>query len=233
MLHDTTLYLASASPRRHEILKQLQIPHCVLRIPAAAGDDEPRLPGETPQDYVRRTSLDKAVRAKEWLENRPEQQIQPLISAVYPPRASCASEDIDTPGSGSDTTEKRYILSADTTVVLDGKILGKPKNLDDAFQTLTSLSGNIHHVHTAITLACDTQVWEALSISTVYFKDLSTVEIQAYCDTGDPMGKAGAYGIQGPAAAFISQMSGSYTGVMGLPAYETAKLLAAAGCHWP
>lgn len=229
MQKDGILYLASASPRRHEILKQLLIPHKVLCMPPAAGEDEPQLPDETPQEYVRRTSREKAVRAVEWLKGRPENQIQPFIRAVYAPQATCRPEPAKATLASPSATLKQYVLSADTTVVLDQKILGKPKDRFDAAQTLKSLSGNVHHVHTAVTLACGDQISECLSISTVYFKSLSDAEIEAYCATDDPMGKAGAYGIQGPAAAFVSHLSGSYTGVMGLPAYETTELLAAAG----
>lgn len=227
------LYLASASPRRHEILKQLLIPHRVLCIPAPAGEDEPQLPNETPQDYVRRTSHEKALRAAKWLQRHPDEQIQPFIRAVFDPQITYKSEEIDIAAPTPAVPAKHYVLSADTTVVLDQKILGKPESRSDAIQTLKSLSGQIHHVHTAVTLVCDQQISEAVSISTVCFKPLSDAEIEAYCATDEPMGKAGAYGIQGPAAAFVSHLSGSYTGVMGLPAYETAELLAAAGYCWP
>lgn len=203
----TTLYLASASPRRHEILKQLLIPHSVLHVPSPEGEDEPQLLEETPEDYVRRTAREKAVRATRWLDNAP------------------------TPGSKVVAGTDAYVLSADTTVVLDQEILGKPQDRADAANTLRKLSGKVHYVYTALALHHGQQIFEALSISTVHFKNLSDVEIESYCATDDPMGKAGAYGIQGPAAAFITHLSGSYTGVMGLPAYETSELLAATGWH--
>ena len=210
-MHQTTLYLASASPRRHEILNQLRIPHSVLHVPTPEGEDEPQLPDETPDDYVRRTARDKVIRAAKWLE-------------------STSSKSNHAPSSLSSVPQtKTYVMSADTTVVLEGRILGKPLDKADAEHTLRQLSGKVHHVHTAIALHHDAHVFEALSISTVHFKRLSDNEIDRYCATGDPMGKAGAYGIQGSAAAFIAHLSGSYTGVMGLPAYETAELLAAAG----
>lgn len=208
-MHQTTLFLASASPRRHEILKQLHIPHSVLHVPAPEGEDEPQEAGESPEDYVRRTAHDKVLRAAQWLRQSPT-----------------------TPTSTTDTAEI-YLLSADTVVILDGEVLGKPLDHTDAANTLRRLSGKIHHVHTALALHHDEQVFEAISISTVHFKSLSDAEIDSYCATGEPMGKAGAYGIQGPAAAFISHLSGSYTGVMGLPAYETTELLAAAGWFTP
>lgn len=212
-MHQTTLYLASASPRRHEILNQLQIPHSVLHVPAPEGEDEPQFPEETPEDYVRRTARDKVIRAAKWLE-------------------STSSKSSHAPSSLSSVPPtKTYVMSADTTVVLKGRILGKPLDQGDAANTLRELSGKVHHVHTAIALHHDAQVFEALSISTVHFMHLTESEIDRYCATGDPMGKAGAYGIQGLAAAFIAHLSGSYTGVMGLPAYETTELLAAAGWH--
>lgn len=242
----TTLYLASASPRRHEILKQLLIPHSVLQVPAPEGEDEPQLPEETPEDYVRRTARDKAVRAACRLEKSPPARVHENLSSSYTHQngqcknasASIVSDihaynpsSATTSWSGSASAPEICVLSADTTVVLDGKILRKPLNLTDAASTLRQLSGNVHHVHTAVALHHGTQVFEALSVSTVHFKNLSSTDIDLYCATGDPMGKAGAYGIQGPAAAFIAHLSGSYTGVMGLPAYETSELLAAVG--WP
>lgn len=232
------LYLASASPRRHEILKQLQIPHCVLLLPPPPGEDEPQLPGEPPYDYVRRTSREKALRATAWLKDRPE-QTQKFIAAKY--RSHCVIHTMPGSSPDNDATARDentgkltvgtvpYVLSADTSVILDGNILGKPRDHDHAFKILKSLSGRTHQVHTAITLSYDSKLSEAVSVSTVRFKDLSDSEITRYCETGDPMGKAGAYGIQGPAAAFVSQLCGSYTGVMGLPAFETATLLAASG----
>lgn len=212
-MHQATLLLASASPRRHEILKQLNIPHSVLHVPAPEGEDEPQEPGESPEAYVRRTAHDKVLRAAQWLRQSP----------AAPGSASASSI----------ATTEIYLLSADTVVILDGEVLGKPLDHTDATNTLRRLSGKVHHVHTALALHHDEHVFEALSISTVHFKALSDAEIDSYCATGDPMGKAGAYGIQGPAAAFISHLSGSYTGVMGLPAYETAELLAAAGWRTP
>lgn len=216
-MHQKALVLASTSPRRHEILKQLHIPHSVLHVPAPEGEDEPQEPGESPEAYVRRTAHDKVLRAADWLRRSP---------------AASTSTSEPAPTSSSVTTEI-YLLSADTVVILDGEILGKPLDHADAANTLRRLSGNVHHVHTALALHHDEQVFEALSISTVHFKNLSDAEITRYCETGDPMGKAGAYGIQGPAAAFISHLAGSYTGVMGLPAFETTELLAAAGWHTP
>lgn len=191
------IYLASASPRRHEILQQMKVLHQVLRVPAAPGEDEPRLENETPECYVRRTARDKATRATEWILAQ---------SLSHWP-----------------------VLSADTTVILDQDILGKPADDDDAARMLGRLSGRTHSVHTAIALAHQGGLLEDVSITTVRMKKLSPAEIDAYCKTGEPLGKAGSYGIQGYAARFIEHISGSYTGVMGLPIFETHRLLQTAG----
>lgn len=191
------IYLASASPRRHDILQQVNVLHQVLRVPAVPGEDEPRLENETPECYVRRTARDKATRAVEWIVA----QSLPL----WP------------------------VLSADTTVILDQDILGKPTDRDDAAQMLGRLSGRTHSVRTAIALAHQDRLLEDVSVTAVRMKKLSTAEIDAYCKTGEPLGKAGSYGIQGYAARFIEHISGSYTGVMGLPIFETCRLLQTAG----
>src|SRR5690606_20042676 len=120
------------------------------------------------------------------------------------------------------------ILSADTTVILDNDVLGKPEDADHACDMLRRLSGRTHAVHTAVALACGEVLHEEVSITSVRFKTLSTAEITAYCRSGEPMGKAGAYGIQGKAGMFVEAISGSYTGVMGLPVFETGRLLQAA-----
>lgn len=190
------LYLASASPRRHEILTQLSVPHDVLKLPAVAGEDEPRLPGEPPADYVRRTARDKALRALAYL-------------------ASPA-------GSGF---EPRPVLAADTTVILDDDILGKPVNVDDARRMLWRLSGREHEVRTAVVVATPERLLEDVSVTTVHFAKLNEADVDAYCASGEPMDKAGAYGIQGLAGLFVEHIAGSFTGVMGLPVFETGRLL--------
>lgn len=128
---------------------------------------------------------------------------------------------------GAPPTEQA-ILCADTTVELDGDILGKPANMTDAARMLHALSDKSHHVHTAIVLAVEGRYYQALSTSKVSFKRLSNQEITAYCASGEPFGKAGAYGIQGRAGAFVRNLEGSYSGVMGLPLYETCQLLSQA-----
>ncbi len=200
-MHQHILYLASASPRRHEILLQLGIPHQILSVPNPEGEDEPQLPDEAATNYVQRIAREKAIRASQWL----------------------AGTTMDANGSIAFT--ENPILAADTTVILDGKVLGKPDDHAHAAELLKRLSGNTHHVHTAVVLVSQGQLYEQVSVTEVSFQVLSEDEIARYCESNEPMGKAGAYGIQGRAAAFISHISGSYTGVMGLPAFETCHLL--------
>ncbi|WP_317135348.1 nucleoside triphosphate pyrophosphatase [Pollutimonas sp. M17] len=197
------VYLASASPRRHEILLQMGVRHEVLNVPAPPGEDEPRLAGESPDLYVRRTAREKALRALAWVTAQRES------------------------GRGLQLDGNAPILSADTTVILDGDILGKPENHDDARSMLERLSGRVHAVHTAVALASRDVLLEDVSITEVRFKTLTQSEIDRYCATGEPMGKAGAYGIQGKAGLFVQHIAGSYTGVMGLPIFETGRLLQA------
>jgi septum formation protein len=121
------------------------------------------------------------------------------------------------------------VLAADTAVVLDGRILGKPKGLDDAMAMLLQLSGRTHEVLTAVALRSSSGIEGKVSRSTVTFRPIDPSEARAYWETGEPSDKAGAYAIQGYAAIFISDLQGSYSGVMGLPLFETAALLEAAG----
>ncbi|MGY6272322.1 Maf family protein [Achromobacter denitrificans] len=195
------LYLASASPRRRELLTQIGLPHEVLLVPAPPGEDEPQHPGESAADYVQRTARDKALRGRDWMRERG----LPLLP----------------------------LLAADTTVILAGQVLGKPADRADALRILRALSGATHEVRTAVAVWAGEQLLEAVSITEVRMRELNDDEIGRYCDSGEPYGKAGAYGIQGLAGAFISHIAGSYTGVMGLPVFETANLLRAAGIQVP
>ena len=125
------------------------------------------------------------------------------------------------------------VLAADTAVVLDGRILGKPKDMDDAMAMLRDLSGRTHEVLTAIALRTALASETAVSRSSVTFRPIDAGEARRYWETGEPLDKAGAYAIQGYAAVFIADIKGSYSGVMGLPLFETARLLASAGVsHW-
>ncbi len=121
------------------------------------------------------------------------------------------------------------MLAADTAVVIKGEIIGKPADPQSAQQFLRRLSGQTHQVLTAVAVARETRVETALSVSAVEFRELADVEIQRYVASGGPLDKAGAYAIQGRAAVFVRAISGSYSGIMGLPLFETAELLARFG----
>lgn len=210
------IYLASASPRRHELLKQISVEHKILNIPSPPGEDEPRLMSETPLAYVQRTAQDKASRARQWLAH------EKLISGN-------ATNDI-------------AVLTADTTVSYGDLVLGKPQNKQEAADILRLLSNQTHTVYTALVLSwtrpgpginernnkregIEWHQSDALSKTLVSFGELSESVIQEYIETQEPFGKAGAYGIQGHAAKFIQRIEGSYSGVMGLPLFETTMLL--------
>jgi septum formation protein len=178
--------LASASPRRRELLRQVG---AAFRVVVAEAD-ESVLPGEEPAAYVLRVARDKALMVQ-------------------------ASERTALP-----------VLGADTAVVLDRHILGKPVDRAGAISMLRRLSGRTHEVYSAAVLVQAGQaVRECLNTSRVTFAELDPDWIDAYCDTGDSMDKAGAYGVQGRAAEKISRIEGSFSGVMGLPLYETCQLL--------
>ena len=191
------IYLASASPRRHQLLEQIGIIHEVLDIPSPPGEDEPIHSGESPLEYVQRTALDKAKRARIWINEQDPSQY-----------------DRDRP-----------TLTADTTVALANLVLGKPADRDDAVRILSMLANRDHVVYTAIVLTHRDRQWTDLSTSIVTFGEMTSQDINQYIDTGEPFGKAGAYGIQGFAAKYIKNINGSYTGIMGLPLYETSQLL--------
>jgi septum formation protein len=182
------LCLASASPRRRALLRQIGVAHTAR----GARVDETPQPGESPRDYVVRIAAAKACAIRR--------------------------QDAALP-----------VLGADTTVVVDGRLFGKPRARAHGLAMLASLSGRAHEVLSAVALADERGVAIALSVSTVRFRTLSEAERRAYWDSGEPRDKAGAYAIQGLAAAFIESLHGSYSGVMGLPLFETATLLRAAG----
>lgn len=183
-----TLYLASGSPRRRELLTQIAVPFLTQIAPI----DENALPGESPIAYVERLARGKA---------------QAGLAAL------------------TDTADA-VVLGADTAVVLDGRILGKPTDRADALATLSDLSGRTHEVLTAVALVSRERQMSRVVTSQVTFRALSQAEIEAYWASGEPQDKAGCYGIQGLAAVFVSQLQGSYSAVVGLPLCETAALLA-------
>jgi septum formation protein len=191
------LYLASRSPRRRELLKQIGIGFEVLLLreqPARGPDvNETPLAGETPDDYVRRVGRLKADVG--W---------DRVVQRQLP---------------------RQPVLAADTTVCVDQHILGKPVDRADAARLLQLLSGREHRVLTAVAIRFESRWKMEVNETVVRFRALSPADIQAYVDSGEPMDKAGGYAIQGRAAAFVPELRGSYSGVMGLPLYETARLI--------
>ena len=179
------LILASASPRRRELLQQLDVSFTVRPTET----DETVLPGEVPEAYVRRMALEKAT----------------------------AGLQLARPGA--------CVLGADTAVVTGETILGKPHDREDAVQMLQMLSGQTHRVLSGVAVTDGTRVQAALSITEVTFGVISPAAASAYWDTGEPVDKAGGYAIQGRGVVFVQHMTGSYSGVVGLPLFETAELL--------
>ena len=197
MAANSSIYLASRSPRRRELLNQIGVAHEVLtrRITAERSPDvnENPLPGEKPRDYVMRVCRDKVESG--WL--RVIQRKLPL----------------------------RGVLAADTTVCIGDEILGIPADAIEAADFLARLSGREHEVLTAVAFKLVERMETELSVTAVRFRELSSAEIARYVASGEPRDKAGAYGIQGRAGAFVAEIRGSYSGVMGLPLYETELLL--------
>ena len=193
------IYLASQSPRRRQLLEQLGVAHELL-LPNAAGD------------IAEDAEAIEAERAGE----SPRDYVQ---------RVTAGKLDAAVARHARRGLAAAPILCSDTTVALGLQILGKPADADDARRILRLLSGTGHEVLTAVAMQSGAQRLQALSISTVQFAPMSEAQIDAYIATGEPMGKAGAYGIQGAAAAHITQISGSYSAIMGLPVFETAELL--------
>ena len=205
------IHLASKSPRRRLLLDQIGVDYTVVDAPI----DEVRRPGEPPPEYVERMACEKA-------------------------QAGCAVLGDASTGP---------VLAADTTVVLDGRVLGKPRDAEHAMAMLGALSGRMHHVLSAVAIAgtragnagsglVDNDTRRAAgsgaprvatSVSRVWFREIGSDERRRYCASGEPLDKAGAYAIQGHAAIFVARLDGSYSGVMGLPLFETASLLREAG----
>ena len=186
------LYLASKSPRRHELLGKLLSSQPGLEFGVLDLDiPEHPQPGEPAEQYVRRVAREKAGAG--------------LLKVVGNPSA--------------------VVLGSDTEVVLDDEVFGKPTDDADAAAMLRRLSGRTHQVISAVSLVSPSREAQAVSVSEVTFAELSPDQIDAYVASGEPHGRAGAYAIQGLAEAFTTRLSGSYSGVMGLPLYETATLL--------
>ena len=192
----TDLCLASASPRRRELLRQIGVAHLVH----VADVDERVHDGESPVDYVQRLARAKATT---------------VFESQAAPRAANGL--------------RLPVLGADTTVVIDQRILGKPTDLADCRAMLGQLAGREHEVLSAVALVYEGGSDLRLSRSRVRFRPIEMAEIDRYWASGEPCDKAGAYAIQGLGAVFVEALDGSYSGVMGLPLFETATLLVAAG----
>jgi septum formation protein len=187
------VFLASASPRRRELLEQIGIAvtTCAVDI------DESYIPGEGIEDFVRRLALEKA---------------------------KCGARTVD-------DTQGLPVIGSDTIVVIDNDILGKPTGRDHARLMLKRLSGRTHTVITAVALVTERAVSDAVSVSKVTFAALDDHDIDLYLSTGEADDKAGSYAIQGIGGQFIQKLEGSYSGVMGLPLYETRQLLLQVGIN--
>jgi septum formation protein len=182
------IILASASPRRQELLDQINVTYNVYPVDI---DETPKI-NEAPLAYVQRIAAEKSAACKA--------RLNPEIP----------------------------ILAADTTVVLGSLIMGKPKDQADALAMLMQLSGKTHQVYSAVSVR-GREHGQAVSMTEVTFKCLSEPEILAYWQSGEPLGKAGSYAIQGLGALFVQAIKGSFSGVVGLPLFETAQLLSNQG----
>lgn len=202
---DKSIYLASRSPRRRELLRQIGVTFEIIPLREAprypADVDETPQSGETPDAYVLRVVREKA---------------QAAVRIT-----------------GARRLASRPVLAADTTVVRDDAILGKPANAAGAVHMLESLAGRAHRVLTAVAVTSGDEIVTRVSESQVWFRALSSEEIRRYVATGESSDKAGAYAVQGRAAAFITRIEGSYSGIMGLPLAETAELLRGHGISIP
>ena len=195
------VYLASKSPRREELLRQLGIDFVSLRLRESSERERDIVEGahdaEPALHYVERIARTKATMG--W-----QRMLQRGLA-------------------------HRPVLGADTEVVLDGAIFGKPEDAADAVRMLALLSARTHHVLTAVALCWEQQTMVEISTSAVTFRDIGREEIERYVATGEFSDKAGAYAVQGRAASWLSRIEGSYSGIMGLPLYETAQALARLG----
>lgn len=199
MTRQSFIYLASQSPRRRQLLEQLGVRYELL-LPDADEDAEGL------------ETANKGEAPAAYVQRVTHRKLDAAIARLKRRKLAPAP-----------------VLCSDTTVALGRTIYGKPENAADARRMLTSLSGTSHRVLTAVAVQSATRRFEALSTSRVTFEALTTAQIRAYVATGEPMGKAGAYAVQGRAALHITRISGSYSGIMGLPVRETALLLNSAG----
>lgn len=189
------MYLASQSPRRRQLLEQIGVSYELLLA--------------TPEEDAE--SLE-TVRAGE-------------LPMTYVKRVTQLKLEAAVLRMKARNLVSAPVLCADTTVALGRQILGKPEDVKDAFRILKALSGQTHRVLTAVAVASGRKRRMSVSVSQVTFAPMKMSDIKRYIESGEPMGKAGAYGIQGLAAAYISEIKGSYTGIMGLPLFETSEIL--------
>ena len=182
-LFDSEIILASASPRRAELLDQIGVKYIVQ----VADINEDELPNESAEELVQRLAVEKS---------------QAISSEI-----------------------NQAVLGADTLGVLEGKLLVKPRDFNHAYEMLSSMSGQWHEILSAVAITYQGETTVKLNRNRVLFRQLTNDEIKIYWETGEPQDKAGAYAIQGLAAPFIERIEGSYSGIMGLPLFETAELL--------
>lgn len=198
---DQRIYLASRSPRRRELLTQIGVPFSLLLFRSAPRFDE----------QVDETPL-------------PDEKADDYVVRVARAKAEFGIRLVQ-----SRQLRPHPVLAADTTVELDGKIYGKPTDANDAIAMLKAFSGRTHRVLTSVAIAWQGKIEHRLNINEVRFRELSETEIRQYVQSGEPMDKAGAYGIQGVAAMFVAEMRGEHSGIVGLPLCETTMLLREAG----
>lgn len=194
---DKRIYLASRSVRRRDLLKQIGVTFALLLL-----REDPR----------RGVDVDETP--------LPGESPTDYVLRIARAKASSGADRVP-----ARCLQQYPVLAADTTVVLDGKIIGKPRDAEHAAEILSVLAGREHKVYSAVAVGLKDRVESSLSASSVRFRALSAEEIRRYIGTGEPYDKAGAYAIQGRGAAFVTWIEGSYSGIMGLPLAETAELL--------
>lgn len=203
---ENMIYLASKSPRRQKLLNQIAVRFTILDVPQ--------------QDPVHSDMVNEAVHSGE--------NAYDYVSRIAREKAEYARKFLVT-----QNMPEHPVLTADTTVVMEGEIIGKPADKNEAAEILRRLSGKTHQVLTSVAVRNKEHLFQTVQTSDVTFALLTSRHINAYVDTGEPFDKAGGYGIQGLAGKFITHITGSYSGIMGLPLYETTVLLRKAGISIP
>ena len=203
---ENMIYLASKSPRRQKLLNQIAVRFTILDVPQ--------------QDPVHSDMVNEAVHSGE--------NAYDYVSRIAREKAEYARQFLVT-----QNMPEHPVLTADTTVVMEGEIIGKPADKNEATEILRRLSGKTHQVLTSVAVRNKEHLFQTVQTSDVTFALLTSRHINAYVDTGEPFDKAGGYGIQGLAGKFITHITGSYSGIMRLPLYETTLLLRKAGISIP